>query len=174
MDSDGDASNGIQIKPEVLKVLNDVLKGKKDVPKDDELVGVVSEVEQQVPDFKGKVKTKEEVKAHLEKSATQITKELLAGKTFYSAYNKDGVVVVEKDAVNSDATSITWTNIEGNSNHGVAKITNIEGKFVYMKSDGKIHKTELTETNDKYIKFSDNGKVKTFYFTIEDAKAAIN
>ena len=393
VDNDGDASNGIQIAPHTLEVLKDALKGKTKVPKDDELVGVVSEVEQGDHNFKGKVKTKEEVKKHLEKSATQITKELLAGKTFYAyieesdhtelikltvnkdassfsgealagdgkgdkfsekieikgtllimhhedgdigtfnvtqkanyillektehhniaklfnteaeakaeyeksiknnpysaenlkklfagktfyfvrknelrsvtvskdgkvlnfsngntyhasykdhkivdedgehfvneitdkyvkitigndneeitlyfnkadaeaalkagggdsdngnssalkdiltgstfygAYKKDGTVIVEKDVVSSDATYITWTNIKGNSNHGVSTITKIEGNFAYIEdSDGKIHKNELIEHNDKYIKFSDGGRVEVFYYNESDAEAAL-
>jgi len=106
---------------------------------------------------------------------TAKTKKLLAGKTFYMAYKEDGILIVEKDVVNSNATLITWTNIEGNTNKGTVKITKIEGKFTYTEGyDGTISKTELLEVTDKYFSFLDNGKIKKSFFTIADAKANLN
>ena len=179
IDADGNLSNGIEIDDKVLDALTDALADIDDdttiLSDDTVLAAVVAEVGSQVEGVSGEVRTDEEVQEHLTQTQTEITKELLAGKTFYMAYKEnDGTIIVEKDVINNDATLITWTNIEGNNNHGTAKITKIEGRFAYIESfDGTIAKNELLEITDKYIKFSDNGKIKTSYFSISDAKKAL-
>ena len=174
IDSDGDASNGIQIKPEVLKVLNDALKGKKDVPKGDELEGVVSEIEQQVPDFKGEVKTKEEVKTHLEKSATQITKELLAGKTFY-AYIEDGDhKELTTLVINKDATSFTGEVLAGEEKgEKFTEKIEIQGSALIMYHDDGDTGTFIVTQKANYIelKKTEHNNIAKLFVTEAEAKA---
>ncbi len=86
IDVDGDLSNGIQISSKVRQALLGILKKNRlnRVPKDDiELLTVVTEIENNVSDFNGTVKSKAEVIQHLEHTKIRITKGLLRGKTLY-------------------------------------------------------------------------------------------
>ena len=85
IDTDGDPSNGIQITDKVLDILEQALKdnGITAVPEGNNLVSVVSEVQNMDASFKGGVKTEAEVMQHLKKTQEEIVKELLGGKTFY-------------------------------------------------------------------------------------------
>ena len=174
IDSDGDASNGIQITPKVLHILNEALKGKKDVPKGDELVGVVSEVEQQDHSFKGKVKTKEEVIAHLEKSSTQITKELLAGKTFYAYIEESDHTELVKLVINKDATSFTGEVLAGDEK-GEKFSEKIEIKGTHLiqyHDDGDIGTFIVTQkANYIELKKTEHNNIYKFFNTEAEAKA---
>ncbi len=176
IDSDGDASNGIQITPKVLHILNEALKGEKDVPKGDELVGVVSEVEQQDHSFKGKVKTKEEVIAHLEKSSTQITKELLAGKTFYAYIEESDHTELVKLVINKDATSFSGEVLAGDEK-GKKFSEKIEIKGTHLiqyHDDGDIGTFIVTQkANYIELKKTEHNNIYKFFNTEAEAKAEL-
>ena len=87
IDADGDLSNGIEIDDKVLEALTSALANIDDdttvLSDDTVLTTVVAEVGSQVEAVPGTVRTDSEVQEHLAQTQTEITKELLAGKTFY-------------------------------------------------------------------------------------------
>ena len=172
LDSDGNPDNGITILPKVVEQLKKVQVALPASPA--EVANVHNDIKN-VEGYHGKLKTEDEAKVHVVKTQTEVTKKLLAGKTFYAAYHEDdGTLIVEKDTVNQDATKIKWQNIQGNSNHGTADITKIDGRHVTIEGDdGSISTNELLEVTDKWVKFQDDdGEIKIFYFSEADAKAS--
>jgi len=118
IDTDGNTSNGIQIEAEVLEALKTALKdhnSTKAVPTEDKLTNVVNDIKNSVSDFKGEVVTPEKAMEHVKKSQTEVTKELLAGKTFYVVTKDDNEWIQETIVFNADATSFTETYSNGNS-----------------------------------------------------------
>jgi len=106
IDSDGDLSNGIEIDDKVLKALNSALEGIDDtttVLRDDTVLAEV------VGSAGGTLRTDTEVQEHLTQTQTEITKELLAGKTFYFK-DENSIKTVE---INQDATQITFIKTDG-------------------------------------------------------------
>ncbi len=171
IDVDGNLSNGIQITKDVLKVLNEALKGKKDIPKGEELEKTVSEVEQQVPHFKGKVRTKEEVVKHLEKTATQITKELLAGKTFYAFINDEGEKEVVKITINKDATTFKGEVLIGDDKGEKFDATlEVKGDKIFIGDDEGLTFFVVHEKAN-YIELKNSHNIAKLFATEAEAKA---
>jgi len=162
IDADGDLSNGIQITDEVITAVTKALKendiSTNSVPEGEDLVEVVASVGNDVPAVSGDVRTDEEVQGHLTQTQTQITKELLAGKTFYFLDDD----TIKKVVINSDATTIKF------GDDSETAIT-IEGNKIKDK-DGDHYIDKVT---DKYILGHDNHGEFKFYFKKSDAEAAL-
>lgn len=160
IDADGDLSNGIEIDDKVLAALTDALANIDDdttVLSDDTiLTTVVAEVGSQVSGVSGTVRTNSEVQEHLAQTQTEITKELLAGKTFYVSGKKDDDSIgIFKIIVNSDAT--------------VFKIYKLDGTFE-ANSNVTIVGNKLTLTEDTDGSYSLISQ-KNGYIFVDDRNA---
>jgi hypothetical protein len=177
IDNDGDPSNGIEIKQEILEVLKAALAeyGSQVPTKESDLEGVVTQVQNKVTNFKGHVKTLDEAKKHLLETETKVLQELLAGQTFYIYAMDEGVQIVAKVVINSDASAweyeiLNSTNASEVGNSGKESIQ-IEGKK-FSATDGShddVEMFELKKITDKYLLISD----MKFFFSQTDAKAQI-
>lgn len=176
IDADNNLSNGIQITDAVLTALTDALKAKNStgvLPEGPVLTDVVASVGNDVDGVDGNVRTDEQVQEHLTQTQTEITKQLLAGKTFYFVSD----VMIESNAVNADVTSLTWKNIEGKGDDnqvlgssGTVSIQEIVGNQVIFSDGGSFH---IINTNDtQFITQDDNsGEQRKYYLDYNDAKA---
>jgi len=172
IDSDGDLSNGIQISPDVLKAITDALKDldkKDELPEGDDLKEVVKKVKEQVPTAKGYVPI-DEVRDHLKGTQTKVTKELLAGKTFYF----DDKSEVAHISFNEGATQVTVTNSKGSKTHNIT----IDGwTITFDGSDTHDAKMEIVKSlPGEYILFGEKGgtRTKKLYYKQEDAKKELS
>ncbi len=96
LDNDGNASNGITILPKVVEQLKKVQVTLPTSPA--EVANVHNDIKN-VEGYHGKLKTKDEAKAHVVKTQTEVTKKLLAGKTWYipvdeTHQKEDGTTVI--------------------------------------------------------------------------------
>ena len=138
IDSDGDLSNGIQITDKVITALTKALETTQNqgkLPEGTVLTEVVANVGHDVEGVSGDVRSDVEVEQHLAQTQTEITKELLAGKTFY-VVGPDGEtnqIVLFKIVVNKEVTS-----------------------FKSYKLDGTLTDDATVELNGNKIVFTDN------------------
>ncbi len=173
LDADGDLTNGIQITPEIVEAVKKVV-AELNVTKPTAVISnenlkeeLISEVAQQVPEAKVELKPKEEVVKHLEKTLTEVTTELIAGKTFYIAGMEDGEINFFKVKVNSDATQITSTNL-------LTKETKrdkikIDGNKIYFLDENDDGYFTVSQTND-YILLENKETELRAYLNETDAK----
>ena len=177
IDNDNNASNGIQIEPKILTILTQALKDNNSSGKvpTDELSKVVRDIKDVVPTFEGEVKTPNEANVHLTQTQTEITKELLAGKTFYVAYNDNGVNILEKHSINSDVTSDTWQYVVGNTGGRTDTISISGSTLTATNSDDGTKETHtLKKVTDSYMEFIEsNGDISKAYFKKADAEAVL-
>ncbi len=170
LDADGNPDNGITIKPEVIKAMKD--NGITKLPENADQVAEVFEAIKGTEGFNGKFVTKEKAQEHLKKSQTEVTKELLAGKTFYAYFldpDNENTPTVKEIKFNNDATS--FTDEAGNVVNAQVNANIIT--FTYP--DGFSDVMTVTYSNDKkYISLyeNENDWVK-FYFNKADAEAAL-
>jgi len=164
IDGDGDLSNGIQITDEVLDALTTALETlqvpNNTVPDGQNLTEVVAEVGDKVAEVSGEVPTDEEVQGHLTQTQTEITKELLAGKTFYVVGSDEGEVELFKFVVNNEATSINAYKLDGTPIEKNIAIQIVGNKLIFAdNNDGSY---TLISQEDGYIfgddRFSDGSK----------------
>ena len=121
IDSDGDPTNGITIDDQVLEALTKALEtvtDKAQVTEDETVMAnVVATVGAEVEDVSGELRSDDEVEAHLTQTLTEVTKELLAGKTFWSVGpGDDSTPKLGKIVFSNDATSITVYEDDGTIN----------------------------------------------------------
>jgi len=159
LDNDGDPSNGITITKEVINAFESAVKEVSDalvIPQTVEhLETVVATIENNVTDFKGYAVSQEDALAHLQTTEGTVTKELLAGKTFYIVVNLDesdgSSPELEKMEINSDASSVKFTHLEtGNITEQVIEIDG--DKFIFLDDDGEY---SIVSQADGYIYFDD-------------------
>jgi len=135
IDNDGNTSNGIQIDAKILNTLTNALKehnSENKIPQDDTLTNVVDKVKE-VPEFKGDVKSKEEVKAHLDKTEATLLKDELSGKTFYFRDKGD----TKEIKFNADVTTLTITTVTGSNTEGNGEERiKLENNRVLLLDDG--------------------------------------
>jgi len=180
LDIDGNPDNGIKITPEVTQALNMAVKDYNDTTKvlTDENIkeAVIAEVASEVPSFKGELKSIDKVKEHLEKTKTQLTKELLANKSFYVYWNEDGKKGVSKVTINEEANSWEYQDILGGNDSGTESLE--------IKGDTLIIKHQESEDTDSYrvkeegkyitlTNLNDNSTLK-LYYNKADAEAQYN
>jgi len=175
IDANNDLSDGIQITDAVLTALTNALEASDSagvLPEGTVLTGVVSSVGNDVDGVDGNVKTNEEVQEHLAQSQTDITKNLLAGKTFYVlGANPDGSAqMLDKSVINSTVTLMTNNCIEGcedNQDERLYDITIEENNLVF--DDGS--KVTLTKQTSDYLLFEDSFGKHYLYNSEAKAKA---
>jgi len=188
IDNDHNASNGIQIQPEILDVLTQALADHNStgkVPTDRELDGIVTRVRDDIPTFNGRVKTPEEARTHLLDTQTGITKALASGKTFYNVnVNPDGSVdSLEKDSIDTTATVMRLSCIEGcednqDDNSSIKIGIRIVGNSILFETGDK--SKLIKQTNDyllfedsdgKHYLYSSEAKAKAYYDTLVTSSA---
>ena len=121
LDVDGNPDNGIQITKEIVEAVKQAvaelkadynITNPKTIIEDNMTKAIlISEVAQQASETKVELKPMDEVIKHLEKTKTEVTKALLAGKTFYIAGMEEGKINFFKVKVNQNATQTTSTNL---------------------------------------------------------------
>ncbi len=175
IDADGDLSNGIQVTDEVVEALTKALEETQStgkLPEGETLTEVVANVGHDVTGVSGDVRTDEEVHAHLTQTQTEITKELLAGKTFYVYFidhdNAD-TPTVREIKFNDDATSFT-------DEIGHVINAQIKGNVVTLTyPDGGTDVMTVTTNNDKYILlYEDEEDGFKLFYSEADAKATLD
>jgi len=109
---------------------------------------------------------------------TQSTKELLAGKTFYIAYNENGTDTINKLIFNDAVSSITWEIILGNKDSGTESVQ-IDGNKLIFTDDTDGSYTLISQENgyifgdDRFEDGSKDGIGTKFYTSQSDAEAAL-
>jgi len=153
IDIDGDPSNGIDIKPEVLTILQNALKEHNvtTVPTDEKLEIVVDKVKEDVTEFKGKVVTPQKAMEHVKKTQSDILKSLIAGKTFYIVKHNQGEYTLLKGTVNEQVTKLTTYDIDGTLRGENA--VHIDGdKLIFQESaDNGIYSKFVLQSDKPYI-----------------------
>ena len=177
IDFDGNPDNGIQIKDEVIEVLTQALEDyniSSDSILNDEtaLDIVVTEIDNNITDFSGYVVTEEEAIAHVVQTQTEVTTELLAGKTFYVV----GQNIIDSNdirygeaAFNESLTSMTWTDFVDTQYSGEKSIR-IEGnKLLFLSdTDGSykiigLNRGDYIEVTDYYADGSVESHTRLYY-----------
>lgn len=162
IDIDGTPENGIQITTETIDAIIKALEEnniKAEVPVDNQLEVILTSVENDVEEFKGRVKTEEEVKFHLNDTKTSITEDIIIGQTLYLnnhaiKFNDDGrFLFIEED---EEEKNLPY---------------HIDGDLI-CDDDGC---SKLLSYSDSNISFEEeDGEIFTLYYTKEDAKENFN
>jgi hypothetical protein len=186
IDLDGDPSNGITIDPKVLEVLETLIKDgvitTTAVPTDDKLQTTVASIQTEIPEYKGRVVTPEDAISHVKGTLTEVTKELLAGKTLYFPHlvekKEDGTVgkvAILKGTFDEDVSSIVFENLD-TGEKSTEKIK-VDGDKIIFEEDKDGSYTIISEA-DGYIYFDDryqdgskDGIGHRGYEKLEDAQA---
>ncbi len=182
IDTDGNLTNGIQITDKVIDVLTKALKDNnitsvQDV--DTQLTTVVEEVKQQVPDFKGEVKTDEEVMQHLTHTQTSVLKELLGGKTLYAVgYGSDGYHAAGSVEFDKELTTMHYKGIWNDPTDDETDHIKVDGNKLVWLSDNSYtvvgaNKGDYIEVTDYKADGSFDGKTR-IYFDKTKAEAYFN
>ena len=169
IDANNDLSDGIQITDEVLTALTGALKtanstGK--LPEDTILTEVVASVGHDITAVTGDVRTDTQVQAHLAKTQTEITKALLAGKTFYVVKKEghDKTYKLFKMSINTEANTVLYSALDGTeANERV--LTIVGNKFIFTNDEGT--KESVVSQKDGYILIGDSRN----YASKSDAQA---
>jgi len=180
LDNDGNASNGIEITAAVKAALTVALEGagsSGEVPTGNAVDNVVTAIETKVSEFKGEAKTIEQAKEHLSTTQTEVTKALLAGKTFYQLGNDSEDTWLSTFVFNADVTSVNVKDQEKVDSEDFS--ININGKKLTPSGDdiNDGFYTVFVEQTSDYLLFEDyvgdskKGESK-FYFNQAKAQAA--
>jgi len=151
IDSDGDLSNGIQISDAVIEAIEAALAHVGTAPEavfeqTGTLEDIVETVEDEVPTVTGLV-SQEDAQAHVNETKTEVTKALIAGKTFYEVDEDEDEPVLRKVQINESATQVTVTNLETNEQE-IFAIT-IEGNKLMEVGENEGYNT--VELREGYI-----------------------
>jgi len=167
LDVDGNPDNGIQITKEVIEAVKETvaelkIKDPKKIIEDNTTKAIfVSEVAQQVKNDKIKLKPIEEVTKHLEKTKTEVTKALLAGKTFWVVGTHHGHLKFFKSEINKDVTEtkITWT-VTGEGAGSTDKIKLEGNKIIFL--DGETEPLEVIQKEGYILLKSREGELRAY------------
>jgi len=180
IDFNNDLTDGIQISAEILDVLKTALAehGNKIPTADGDVEAVVTQIQTKVTTFKGQYKSIEQAQEHLIETQTAMTKELLAGKTFYMTDLEDSSI--RTLVFNADATSITLKTISGVSHDGDGTTScKVDGEKLILTDEDDKYSLLVAQSNT-YLEFDNydaDGTLKEsgmkFYFNEADAKAQI-
>ncbi len=160
LDTDGNPDNGITISAKVIEKLKEQQIAK--LPETTQELQAILDAAKEVEGFKGEMVSVEDAKAHLEKSQTQVTKELFAGKTLYMV---DGSRITSVE-FNQDATKLTFIDTDGTK-----KVYNSEIKGNTIVDESGIH--YIDSVTEKYISGHDKRGTWKFYFNKSDAQKAL-
>jgi len=180
IDEDANATNGIDITDKVVQVVEEALsanvKPESVLTDSTSLQTVVSIVGQEIDGVPRDLKPIDQVEEHLEQTQTNVTKTLLAGKTFYSVHSEEKRLI--KIVFNVDATAFTETDlatgqsevnsirIEGDRWYG---LDDTDGSFtIVSQADGYIY------FDDREVDGSKDGIGHRLYTSKADAQAYID
>ena len=157
IDNDGNATNGIQITKETLTALNQAFQEENItiVPDDTtKLDTVVNHIEANDDYFHGHVVTEEDAQNHLHSTQKSVTKNLLAGKTFYAiGYGSDGVHSAGSVEFNKEFTKMHYKGIWNDPSDDEIDSIKIEGNKIIWLSDNSY--TIVGVNKGDYIEFTD-------------------
>ena len=160
LDNDGNPNNGIKITDETKTALKKAFQEENITTISDattKLAVVVDHVKQEDSNFNGRVVTEEEAQTHLTQTQTDITKELLAGKTFYvvgQSLTDSSDVWYGEAAFNKSLTSMTWTDFIDTQDNGKESIQ-VEGDKLLFLSDTDGSYTIIGLNRGDYIEVTD-------------------
>ncbi len=181
LDNDGNATNGIQITAETLTVLSQAFQEDNitTVPNDTtKLDTVVNHIEAKDDYFHGHIVTEEEAQNHLHSTQKSVTKNLLAGKTFYVVGSEDAVIKIFKFVVSADGTKFKQYNLNSQSptdsdaityNGHQVKIGPDSGYTILTQRDGYILAKDYRDNGTL-----DNGIPHRLYSSQNDAQKYFN
>ncbi|MCH9739877.1 MAG: GPI anchored serine-threonine rich family protein [Epsilonproteobacteria bacterium] len=107
----------------------------------------------------------------IKEEETKTTKELFAGKTFYSYYSVDNEEKIAEIIVNDEANSWSYQEIVGGDSHGNIAIEIDGDKITIYNNNEDNPERKSVIARDKYIAI---GTDKKFFYTKADADALIN
>jgi len=149
LDVDGNASNGIEITPDVVKAVATVLQTNKEIPvTQSDLSEVFNTLKSDVKEYKGTVVDQVQAQKHLEKTQTDVTTALLAGRTFYVVHISDKEHFIGKATFNSKMTENSWKGLVNDSDIEQDPIS-VEGNKIVWPNDESY--TVIKEQHEKYI-----------------------
>jgi hypothetical protein len=134
VDVDGNASNGIQITTTAVEAVKTALEGETVVPTSDKLDSVYTALKNDVADYNGTVVSETDAANHLATTQESVTKELLAGQTYYVVHISGTEHFVGKVSFNADVTSETWTGLINDSDSETESVT-LDGNKLVWSSD---------------------------------------
>ena len=175
VDIDGNASNGIQIPTEVVTVLND--DNTTSVPKDSaELSAIFTKLKNQVADYNGTVVSETDAEAHLHHTQASVTKDLLAGKTFYVVHISDSEHFVGEASFDADLTEDTWNGLINDNSSETESLTLEDGNKLVWSIDNS-YTIVQGEVREGYILTSDynadnSSDGKSYLFKTQSAAEA--
>jgi len=177
LDADGDATNGIEITPEITQALHDGNISK--LPTDDtELDEVYLHVKNEVTDYNGTVVTVEDAESHLSDTKTNVTKSLFSNQTFYVMWseNNDTEHALGKAVFNYSVTEVIYDGLINDTDHDEDTVRVEEDKIVW--SDNSYSKiTSMTPAYILLTEYNADGSVsgETYaYYSQTAAEAAYN
>jgi len=143
LDNDGDANNGITITQEVKEELQ--LQNISKIPQGDaNLSALVTNVLRNAGGYSGEAVFETNAMEHLKQTQESVTKEMIAGKTFYVVFDDSPGIFVMK--VNEDATNINVG--AADSNYTVDDPITYDGNAIIWPSGNT---TVLEGYRDNYI-----------------------
>jgi len=170
VDVDGNASNGIQVTSEVVEAVTTALVDTTEVPVAEKLDSVFTALKNDVTGYSGKVVSETEAAEHLEKTYEAVTKDLLAGKTYYVVHISSAEHFVGKVSFNDEVTTETWTGLI-NDTDSETETVKLEGNKLIWTSDNSYSKV-IGENSAGYLLVADyNGDDssdgKSYLFTTQ-------
>jgi len=175
VDVDGNASNGIQVTSEVVEAVTTALADTTEVPVAEKLDSVFTALKNDVTGYSGKVVSETEAAKHLEKTYEAVTKDLLAGKTYYVVHIGSTEHFVGKVSFNDEVTTETWTGLI-NDTGSETETVKLEGNKLIWTSDNSYSKV-IGENSAGYLLVADyNGDDssdgKSYLFTTQSKAEA--
>ena len=175
IDSDGNPENGIAIKPEIVNVIADETQNSKQVPTSDDLETLVSEIEQKVSEYEGKVVSPEDAQRHLDNTLSKITQEMLGGKTFYLVAKNENLL--NKVTFDEKVSHVEIEGLKGDHEGEMSEETiDLEGKNLIFNGNNGSFKRITGQTGEylivqKFVGRIAQGGSERLYFNLDDATA---
>jgi hypothetical protein len=177
LDADGNASNGIQITPEIAKTIKEAIHTTAIPQGSADLSAIFNTLKTSATSYNGKIVTEQEAQQHVEQTQTSVTKKLLSGKTFYIVHVSDSSHFLGKYAINKEVTEGTWRGIVNDSASQTSAIAVQGNKLTlaynnsYLLILGKYQNYILTSNytangtpdGENYL-FSNEAVAQSFYY----------
>jgi len=155
LDNDGNASNGIEILPEVANAI----KGMGKVPSGDvDLSNMMSTIAGSVTNYSGRLVTEKQAEKHLKSTEKSVTEELLKNRTFYIVFDDaSSVYKLKIDANVTEAISGTT-----DDSYSVSTKISLDGNSIVWP-DGKT--SEVKGYTSNHITFINHYSDGTFNYS---------
>lgn len=173
LDSDGNASNGITLLPEVIAAIKAALINM--VPDSEEKLSQIYNTAAGVGNYNGKIVPQEEAQAHLAQTLNIGSK--LAGKSLYEAWSDESGKGITKITFANDMASLMHEEIAGDAlgNKGSITIVSIDGPTINMLEDGVTKVLVYQYSTSEYIAvMMPDGKASKFYKSQDAAQAFLD